>query len=53
MISKVLCPLTGVITIVTLLIAPFITTHEPPSRSVVVERRALGGCGVKGVCIRF
>ena len=31
-ISGVLCPLIWVISIVTLLMIPFITTHEPPSR---------------------
>ena len=30
-ISRVISPLIGVITIVTLLITPLITTHEPPS----------------------
>ena len=31
-ISGVISPLIGVISIVTLLIAPLISTHEPPSR---------------------
>ena len=31
-ISRVISPLILVITIVTLLITPLITTHEPPSR---------------------
>ena len=32
-ISRVISPLIWVITIVTLLITPLITTHEPPSRA--------------------
>ena len=32
-ISRVISPLIGVITIVTLVITPLITTREPPSRS--------------------
>ena len=32
MISRVISPLIGLITIVTLLITPLVTTHEPPSR---------------------
>ena len=31
-ISSVITPLMGLIAIVTLLITPLITTHEPPSR---------------------
>ena len=32
--SRVISPLIGLITIVTLLITPLITTHEPPSRGI-------------------
>ena len=38
-ISGVISPLVWVITIVTLLITPLITTHEPPSKGLG------GGCG--------
>ena len=31
-VSGGICPLVWVISIVTLLITPFVTTHEPPSR---------------------
>ena len=37
-ISRVIGPPIGVITIVTLLITPLITTHEPPSRVEGVTR---------------
>ena len=33
-ISRVISPLTWVTSIVTLLLTPLITTHEPPSRKV-------------------
>ena len=40
-LSRVIVPLIWVISIVTLLITPPITTHEPPSRDTVAHKVSL------------
>ena len=49
-ISGVISPLRWVITIVTLLITPLITTHEPPS--IGYRASGLGSIGASGLIIR-
>ena len=43
-ISGVISPLIGVISIVTLLIAPLISTHEPPSRVWGLAKTVIAPC---------